>query len=156
MAGFTRQDLLAEFDDSYREFRSVLDDVAEPDFEKIWLDGRWRVREITAHVSGWLGQLGAGMERMARGERPSKEGERPWTDVDEWNEVFAGHAQGKRKEQVLHELESAANSFKAAAMKVPEERFGEGKTANQMFAAAGAPHFQEHAEMIREWRAGQS
>jgi Protein of unknown function (DUF1706) len=153
MAG-SRDDLLKEFDDSYNEFRTVLEDVDDGDFEKVWLDGRWRVREITAHVTGWLGQLGAGMERMARGERPSQDGETPWTEVDTWNDVFADHAQGKRKEQVLKELEAAASSFKVAAMKLPDERFGEGKTATQMFQAAGAPHFREHAEMIREWRAG--
>jgi hypothetical protein len=150
----SRNELLAEFDSSYNEFRSVLEEVEEGDFEKVWLDGRWRVREIAAHVTGWLGQLSAGMDRMSRGEKPSQEGEVPWTEIDRWNDVFAEHAQGKRKEQVLRELEAGANAFKESAMKVPEDRFGEGKTVNRMFEAAGAPHFREHAEMIREWRAG--
>jgi hypothetical protein len=151
----SKQELLAELDRSYEEFRSVAEAVDDGDFEKVWLDGRWRVREITAHLTGWLGQLGAGMERMARGERPTQEEETPWTEVDKWNDVFADHAQGKRKDQVLAELQHAVDSFKEAAAKLPEERFGEGKTANQMFDLAGISHFREHAEMIREWRAGQ-
>jgi hypothetical protein len=35
---------------------------------------------------------------------------------------------------------------------VPEDRYGEGKTANKLFAGAGIEHFQEHADVIREWR----
>lgn len=152
----SRKDLLAEFDASYRDFRSVLDQLDEAHFEKIWLDGRWRVREITAHVTGWLGQMSAGMDRMARGERPSQEGETPWAEVDNWNETFAEHARGKRKDQILRELEAGANAFKESALKLSEDRFGEGKTANRIFEAAGAPHFREHAEMIREWQSGHS
>ncbi len=152
----SRDDLLAEFDQSYGDFRAVLERLDEAEFEKIWLDGRWRVREITAHVTGWLGQMSAGMDRMARGERPSQEGETPWTEVDNWNETFAQHARGKRKGQILRELEAGANAFKESALKLPEDRFGEGKTANRIFEAAGAPHFREHAEMIREWQSGQS
>jgi hypothetical protein len=152
----SRQDLLDKFNESFGNFRSVLEDIDEPDFEKIWLDGRWRVREIAAHVTGWLGQMSAGMDRMARGERPSQEGETPWAEVDNWNDTFADHARGKRKDQIIRELEAGANAFRESAMKLPEDRFGEGKTANRMFEAAGAPHLREHAEMIRAWRAGQS
>jgi hypothetical protein len=43
-------------------------------------------------------------------------------------------------------------SFKASAMKVPEDRYGENKTANRIFDGAGIVHFKEHADMIREWR----
>lgn len=148
----TRAQLIAELDEAYGEFRTAADGLDEHHFEKKWLDGHWGVREIVAHVAGWLGQLGAGMERMSRGEKPAVEGERPWTDVDAWNAVFARHAMGKRQDEVLHELEQALKAFRAGAMKLPDDRFGEGKTANRMFGAGGAPHLREHAGILRQWR----
>ena len=88
---------------------------------------------------------------MARGERPVPEGQ-DWTAPDPYNATFAEYAKGKQRDQALHELENSLESFKAAAMKVPEDRYGEGKTANRIFEGAGIEHFKEHADAIREWR----
>jgi hypothetical protein len=149
----TRDELIQKLDAAYQDYRSAIDGLTEPEFEKKWLDSAWGAREITAHITGWLGQLGAGLERMSRGERPQVEGEMDWTaQGDEWNARFAEHAMGKKHDQVIHELESGIASFKKAAMMLPEDRYGEGKTANRIFDGAGIVHFKEHADMIREWR----
>jgi hypothetical protein len=150
----TRDELIQRLDSAYEDYRSAIEDLGEPQFDKKWLDGKWGVREITAHITGWLGQLSAGLERMSRGERPAPEGE-DWTQPDPYNAKFAEHAKGKKYDQILHELESGMESFKKAAMKVPEERYGEGKTANRIFDGAGIEHFKEHADMIRDWRSGE-
>lgn len=147
----TKQQLLQELDAAYNDFLSTFADLDEHEFDTKWLDSKWGVREIVAHITGWLGQLGGGLERMSRGEKPTPEGVN-WTDTQPWNEIFAQHVMGKRKEQVLDELERALNAFKDAAARVPDDRFGEGKTANRMFDGAGIEHMREHAAMIREWR----
>ncbi len=149
----TRDTLVQQLDAAYEDYRSAIDGLGEPEFEKKWLDGSWGAREITAHITGWLGQLSAGLERMSRGERPQAEGDMDWTsEGDAWNAKFAEHAKGKKLEQMRHELESGMESFKSAAMMLPEDRYGEGKTANRIFDGAGIIHFKEHADMIREWR----
>jgi hypothetical protein len=146
-----RDELIQRLDAAYEDYRSAIEGLDERQIEAKWLDGKWGVREITAHITGWLGQLSAGLERMGRGERPSPEGE-DWSVPDSYNATFAEHAKGKQREQILHELESGMDSFKKAAMTVPEERYVEGKTAHQIFNGAGIEHFKEHADMIREWR----
>jgi hypothetical protein len=148
----TREELLQQLDAAYEDFRSAIDGLGEPEFEKKWLDNSWGAREITAHITGWLGQLGGGLERMSRGEKPQPEGV-DWSDGDAWNATFADHAMGKKHDQILHELESGLDAFKKAAVLVPADRYGEGKSANRMFDGAGIVHFKEHADMIREWRA---
>jgi hypothetical protein len=150
----SRDDLIGELNAAYQKFVEAISGLDEPAFDEKWLDKRWGVREISAHIAGWLGQLGGGMERMSRGERPHPEGELPWTEVDKWNEVFANHAKGKRHRQILDELNHALASFERSAAKLPEERFEPGKTAVRMFDAAGAPHLREHAAVIRAWRGG--
>jgi len=147
----TRDELIQQLDAAHEDFRSAIDGLSEPEFEKKWLDGSWGAREITAHITGWLGQLGGGLERMSRGEKPQPEGE-DWSVPDPFNATFADHVMGKKHPQVLHELESGMNAFKEAAMKVPEDRYGEGKTASRIFDGAGISHFKEHADVIREWR----
>jgi hypothetical protein len=146
-----REQLIAELDQAYGEFTGELEGLDERGFDTKWLDNKWGVREIAAHLTGWLGQLGGGFERMSRGERPTADGN-DLSDIDGMNAAFAEKARGKRSEEVRFELEQALKSFKTSAGKLPDERFGEGKTANKMFDAAGAPHFREHAEMIRNWR----
>ena len=148
----TREELLQQLDAAYEDYRSAIDGLGEPEFEKKWLDNSWGAREITAHITGWLGQLGGGLERMSRGEKPQPEGV-DWSDGDAWNATFADHAMGKKHDQILHELESGLDAFKKAAVLVPADRYGEGKSANRMFDGAGIVHFKEHADMIREWRA---
>jgi hypothetical protein len=149
-----RESLIADLDRAYEEFVQAVEGLGERNFEQKWLDGKWGVREITAHLAGWLGQFSGGLERMGRGERPS--GPHDWSDTDAWNATFAEHARGKRRHEIVHELEHALRSFKAAARVVPDDRFGEGKTVNKMFTAAGAPHISEHVRMIREWRSKMS
>ena len=147
----TRDDLIQQLDAAYADYHSVVAGLTEKQFENKWLDGQWGVREITAHITGWLGQLASGLERMSRGEKPAPEGV-DWSDSDSWNARFADHARGKKHEQILHELEHGLASFKAAALKLSEDRYGEGKTANRLFDGAGIVHFKEHADMVREWR----
>ena len=148
----SRDELIQRLDAAYQDYRSAVQGLAEPQFEQKWLDGQWGAREITAHLTGWLGQLGGGLERMSRGEKPQPEGV-DWTaDGERWNATFASHAKGKKHEQILDEMEHGMNAFKTAAMMVPEDRYGEGKTANRVLDGAGIVHFKEHADMIRDWR----
>lgn len=147
----TRQQLLGELDQAYREFRSLVEDLDEQQFERKWIDNRWGMREVAAHIAGWHGKLGAGLERMQRGERPVPEGEN-WEDVDGMNAIFAEHAKGKRRAEILAELDDAVRHFKDAAMRLSEDRLQEGKTGRRMVDLAGITHFREHSEMIRKWR----
>ena len=150
----SKQQLMDQLDIAYQEFRSTFEDLDNHEFDVKWLDGRWGVREIVAHHVGWLGQFAGGLERMSRGERPSLPGV-DWTDIQHWNDTFAEHTMGKHKDEVLNELRDALDAFKEAAARVPEDRFGEGKTANKMFDRAGISHFKEHTAMIRAWRSGE-
>jgi len=148
-----RDELIQRLDAAYQDYRSAVEPLDEHQFEEKWLDGQWGAREITAHITGWLGQLGGGLERMSRREKPQPDGV-DWTaDGDRWNATFASHAKGKKHAQILEELEHGMDSFKKAAMMLPEDRYGEGKTANRLFDGAGIVHFKEHSDVVRAWRA---
>ena len=146
----SKQDELRWHEEAYREFRLLVDKIGEPQFEEKWLDGRWGVREIVAHLAGWHRELGTGLERMSRGERPSPEGV-DWSDVQHWNDIFAAEAQGKNKAQVLRELDEQVARFRRLGEQLPEGRFGPGKTANTLFERAGSGHFRTHAAMVSDW-----
>jgi len=147
----TRDDLIRDLDDSYQDYRAAVAGLNEKQFEKKWLDGQWGAREITAHITGWMGRMGAALEQMARGEKPDLNGIE-WTESEELNATFAQHARGKRHEQTLHELEHAIESFRKSALKLPDERFEEGRTTPRLFEVGCIEHFKEHAGVIREWR----
>ena len=145
----TKQELIAALEEAHKGFLQTVEGLTNDQFHHKFVDDAWGVKEIVAHLAGWHGELGGGLERIARGERPTQEGD-DWNDVQRYNDVFADHSRGKRKEQVIEELASAVTHFTDAAKKVPDERYGEGKTVNKMFEGAGSEHFNEHAEQIRE------
>ena len=113
------------------------------------------MREIVAHLAGWHREFGTGLERMARGERPTPEGV-DWSDVQHWNDVFAAGAQGKDKAHVLQEFDDQVARFRRLAEELPEERFGPGKAATRILDGAGTGHFRTHAAMIRDWLKGRA
>ncbi len=148
----SKQEELQWHEQAYRDFRSLADSVDPERFEEKWLDGRWGVRELVAHLAGWHNELSRAFERMARGERPAPEGAN-WEDVQHWNDIFAAGAQGKHKDQIMREFDEAVARFRELGAKLPDERFGLGKTANAIFQRTGTEHFYTTAEMIRNWLA---
>jgi len=146
----SKQDELRWHEEAYRDFRSLVNGIDPMRFEERWLDGRWGVREIVAHLAGWHRELATGFERMSRGERPAPEGV-DWTDTQRWNDVFAAGAQGKDKAQILKELDEEEARFRRLGEQLPDDRFGPDKTANKMFERVGTGHFRTHAAMIRGW-----
>ena len=146
----SKQEELRWHDEAYRDFRSLVGEVDPEEFEERWLDGRWGVREIVAHLTGWHRELGGGLERMSRGERPAPEGVN-WGDFQHWNDIFAAGAQGRGKAEILQELDREVARFRRLGEQLPEERFGPDKTASRMFDLAGTGHFRTHAAMIRDW-----
>ena len=146
----SKQDELRWHEEAYRDFRSLVDGIDPARFEERWLDGRWGVREIVAHLAGWHRELATAFERMAGGERPAPESV-DWTDTQHWNDIFAAGAQGKGKAQMLGELDKEVARFRRLAEQLPDERFGPNKTASNIVERAGTGHFRTHAAMIRGW-----
>lgn len=132
---------------AYREFRSLMRDIDEERFSEERIEGRWAVREIVAHLVGWHRVLGAGLERMARGERLTPEGV-DWSDTEGWNDIFALEAREKSKAEIIRELDESVALFRRLGEQLPEDRFGPGKTASLVFERAGSVHFQTHSATI--------
>ena len=145
-----KEDLLKELDSSYTNFLSSVATVDEPEFFTKWLDGRWGVREIVAHHTGWLGQFAGGLNRVSRGQKLRPADRVDWHEIDTWNETFTEHAKGKGKDQVMNELEQAKASFEEAMIALPEGQIAE-ETLKKITNSAGTRHFREHVVFIRQW-----
>jgi hypothetical protein len=145
-----KEELLRNLDYEYKTFLDTVDGLDEAHLIEVWL-GEWSVREIAAHLSGWHREIGAGLERMARGERPFPEGT-TFNDVDDWNEKFASAARAMMASDMLRELEKSHAYFVHAASLISDDRYQPGKTAYGIVDGAGIHHYREHAEQIRAWR----
>jgi hypothetical protein len=145
----SKEALLQELESAYNEFYETVRDIDPNDFLVKWQDGRWGVREIAEHHAGWLGTFAGALEKLARGEPASLDE----TEAAKMDEVFAEHAQGKQKDEVLFELEQAVRSFIEAAEKVPDGLYESNGSIDMMFHAAGITHFREHMAEIKDWQA---
>ena len=147
-----REELLNEAARQYTVFHETIHGLNEEQMSVVWL-GTWSVRDIVAHMSGWHRELGPALERIARGERPIPEGKNYERDVDAWNERFVAVKRGVPVADVLLEFDASHEYFMHVAAQVPDERFGEGKTAWKIVDLNSAGHYREHAAQIHAWRA---
>jgi hypothetical protein len=145
-----KEELLNNLDDEYKKFLDAIKGLDESHLIEVWF-GDWSIREIAAHLMGWHRELGAGLDRMARGERPFPE-EASFDNIDNWNEKFASAARGVTASDVLRDLERSHAYFRHAASLIPDARYQPGKTAYEIVYGTGVHHYQEHAEQIRAWR----
>ncbi|HEX9818567.1 MAG TPA: ClbS/DfsB family four-helix bundle protein [Methylomirabilota bacterium] len=150
MAANTKEELLNEAAREYRALHEALQGLNEAQMTEVWL-GTWSVRDIVAHIAGWHQEMAPALERLARGERPVREGV-SYDDVDAWNERFAAARRATAVADVLLELDKTHEAFLKAAAAVPGERLQPGKTAWKIVDGNSAHHYREHGEQIRAWR----
>ena len=145
-----KQALVADYRAAYSEFRTAVEGLTEDQMTKPFLDS-WSVREVVGHIAGWHDQMTLGFERMAQGQRPTPEGVN-WGDTQGFNDRFAQEVSGRNPVELIQELDGKVQRFISAIEALPDDRFGEGKTANRMAAGAGYEHFREHAADIKQAR----
>ena len=142
--------LLREMEAGFADLLSTVAGLSEEQMTRVW-HGDWSVRDILAHVAGWHREEIAMLERMARGERPVPESA-DYTDDDAWNARFVAKWRAASAGEVLTELKAMKEAYVAAAGRLPEERFEEGRTAHRLVRQGCTEHYREHADEIREWR----
>ena len=146
----SKNDLLREMDAGFAALLGAVSGLSEEQLTRAWY-GDWSVRDILAHVAGWHREEIAMLERMARGERPVPESA-DYTDDDAWNARFAAKWRAASAGDVLAELKASEEAYLAAASRLPEERFEEGRTAQRLVQQGCIEHYREHADEIRAWR----
>ncbi|HXH83331.1 MAG TPA: ClbS/DfsB family four-helix bundle protein [Candidatus Tectomicrobia bacterium] len=151
MTATTKDELLNEAAREYKAFHEALHGLNEEQLTEVWL-GRWSIREIVAHISGWHREMAPALERLARGEKPIADGV-SYDDVDAWNARFVRAVGQTPVADLLLELDRTHEAFMRAAAAVPPERFQPGKTAWRIVDGNSAHHYREHGEQIRAWRA---
>ena len=137
-------------EEEYQKLRKVIDDLDNEQLCRVWF-GTWAVRDIVAHVLGWEREMTGALQRMAQGERPAPEGV-DWSKFDEWNAKFASAMESIGPGTVLAYWRQAHMNFVRAAKALPDDRFGDGKTANRLLETTGFGHYRMHGSDIRKWR----
>jgi hypothetical protein len=145
-----KQKLLRDADEAYEELREAISGLDETAMSRVWL-GIWGAREIVIHISGWHREMIPAFGRLGRSEPPYPEGV-SYDDFDAWNARFVEAKRHAKLTDVLAELRASHRDYVAAAAALPDEHFAAGSPARELFEAAGAPHYREHAAQIRQWR----
>jgi hypothetical protein len=144
--------LLRDAETAFTELRESLAGLDEERLGRVFL-GTWGTREIVVHISGWHRAMIPAFARLGQGESPFPDGV-SYDDYDAWNARFVEDKKGVRAAAALAELDASHRAFVTAAAALPDKHFADGETARGLFEGAGAPHYREHAEQIRAWRAG--
>ncbi len=145
-----RDDIIETLNDEFDNLCKSVEGLDDAQMTRVWF-GDWGVRDILAHIAGWHWEMVGAYDRIARGERPVPEGV-DYNDADAWNARFARSVSNTDPDEVIEDLNASKEAFVAAARKVPEERFEEGKTAFRILHTTGIDHYREHYPAIQEWR----
>ena len=145
-----KQKLVQEADEAFGELRDAISGLDEGAMKEVWL-GTWGAREIVIHVSGWHRELIPAFGRLGRNLTPYPDGV-SYDDFDAWNARFVDAKRNAKLPEILSELEASHRDYVTAASALPEELFATGSPTRELFEAAGAPHYREHAGQIRDWR----
>jgi hypothetical protein len=141
--------LMGEAEREFGALREAIDGLSDEEMGQVWL-GVWGVREILIHISGWHDEMAGALGRVAQGKAAYPPG--TYDDFDAWNARFVEGKAGVKSADVLAELERSHRRLLVAAAAVPEALFAPGGAARDPFEGAGAGHYREHAEQIRQWR----
>ena len=142
-------------DKEYEGLCDAIDGLNDEQLSRVWF-GTWAVRDMVAHVLGWEREMTGALQRLARGERPAREGA-DYSKFDEWNAGFASAMKPISTPTILATWRQVHANYVRAAGTVPDDRYGEGddgkpKTANRLLEASGFGHYRQHGADIREWR----
>ena len=151
----SKAEMLSTLEAKYEAFYSRIAELPDGAYGETWL-GEWNLSQVLAHMTGWFGEMKGGIERVARGERPTPEGV-DYSDENAWNSRFA--AQAKAGTDGLRAFESAYAAYLDAARALPEDQFGidpakgRPKIGNRLLQGAGIGHFEEHQPQLDAWLA---
>ena len=144
-----KQELLEKAEQEYDGLKAAIKGLDEAQMSQVWL-GTWGVREILAHMTGWHREMIPALERLGRGQAPYPDG--AYDDFDSWNARFVEARKGRAAADVLQEVDTSHRELLSAASRLPDEHFGDGKSASGLVDGVAAGHYREHAEQIRQWR----
>src|SRR5437660_4654496 len=122
-----RDQLIEQLNEGFDSLMASVEGLSEDDMKRPWY-GDWGVREIMGHVAGWHWEMTQAFERIAKGERPVPEGV-DYSDADSFNARFAEGARELDADEVVEDAHASKEAFGAAARRVPEDRFEEGRAA---------------------------
>jgi len=144
-----KRELLEKAEQEYDGLKAAIKGLDEAQMSQVWL-GSWGVREILAHMTGWHREMIPALERLGRGQAPYPDG--AYDDFDSWNARFVEARKGRPTAEILREVDASHRELLSAASRLPDEHFGEGKSASELVDGVAAAHYREHAEQIRQWR----
>ena len=131
----------------------ALDAIPGPRRIEAWY-GDWSLRDLVVHLAAWQQAWAAGMEQIARGDRPQLPGYDG--DDDAFNAARVAEHVGESWESALRRLRVSRERHEEAARGmrgvVPAERLTPGRTAHNFLAGPGT-HDREHTPAILDWRA---
>ena len=149
----TKPETLAALDDRYNALHALVGGIDEPHGTWQGVVGSWSVVNVLQHIDGWLVEMGEGLQRLARGERAMREGA-DYSNADAWNAKFVEVRGDQSMAQALAAFERSHAAFRAAAAAIPDERYGDGRTANRIIEMAALDHYAEHRGQIEAYLSG--
>jgi hypothetical protein len=144
-----REALLKDLDGEYESLYGALMSLSDADKVRPMLD-TWSVKDILAHIAGWLREGARMLEGLGRGEQVRAESLDE--DVDVRNARFVEEWREASVQEVQTELHTAKEAFARTVRALPQERFAEGEPARRIVCEEGIDHFSEHGRQIWKWK----
>jgi hypothetical protein len=149
-----RMRLIQQLDKARQEMRTVLVDIDT----QMEIYPSWTIKHVLAHITGWDDVTIAALRAHAVGEEPATPAVR---GIDFYNAQTVAEREALSYDHIVKEWELAREQLKAVLEEMPAEKFEETlvfpwgpRGTIAQIVAIFADHEEEHAEEIRQRKAG--
>lgn len=151
------QEVLSPLINAYQEFAGTILSLSDDQFLSP-IDG-WSPRDVVAHLVGWNDLMIEASQSIFAGKSPAYYADTPY-NYSHINAAFTAKYSSRSKEELLAELLSSFERFKAFVLALPEEELtahhgvrhysGNPATIIRIIASL-AGDYRTHTIQIREW-----
>jgi len=151
----SKQHVLSRMDEEWPKFRSLMESVADEDWDIPGVTDDWCLKEMIGHVNFWAKKAETDITLAAQGKASQIKTPGGQENVDKWNAREAAKGKALSPSELRLLVEKSHKAARAALEVAPEAALAievNGWSVGVRFAEDTYRHYREHSEQITNWQ----
>lgn len=143
----TREKMLEEINEAWRELENVLDRVPPARMEEAGVVEDWSIKDLIGHVATWENDARTRIiDYLGRGDKSVLH----WQDVDAFNARTSAEKKSIPLPEILADAREIHGTFSQLVESMDEEALNVPEVEKRV-RVDSFDHYREHAQHIRDW-----
>jgi len=151
----SKEYLLNRMDEEWPKFSTLINSVADEDWDIPGVTDDWCMKELIGHVNFWAEKAQQDVTLAAEGKSRQIKTPGGQENVDKWNAREAAKGKALSPPELRTLVEKSHNAARSALEAAPESALAtdvNGWSVGVRFAEDTYRHYREHSEQITNWQ----